>query len=68
MLRFGSSEIIFRDHNLKLFCGLFILFTVLLFHLVHREFLRRATDFSLNKSVNFEGSYDYLKAAKFDLS
>ena len=38
---------------------------ILLFHLVNRAFLKGATNFSMNKSVNFEGSYDHSKATKF---
>ena len=30
------------------------------FHLVNRAFLKDAVNFSLNKSVNFEGSYEHL--------
>ena len=33
--------------------------------LVNRVFLKVATNFSLNKSIKFEGSYDHLKPAKF---
>ena len=35
---------------------------------MNRAFYKGATSFSLNKSVNFEGSYDHLKAAKLFIS
>ena len=58
-----SLENIFWAYNLKISCRWSILFTILLYHLVNRAFLKGAI--SLNKSVNFEGSYDHPKATKF---
>ena len=63
-----SPKNIFGDHDLKIsvveaFCLLFCFS-----HLVNRAFLKGATNFSLNKSVNCKGSYDHLQAANFDLS
>ena len=40
--------------------------TILLFHAVTRAFLKGATNFSFNKSVNSEGSYDHLKQQNFN--
>ena len=60
-----SFEIMFRNHKLTISCRWSILFTILLLHSVNRAFLKGARSFSLNKSANFEGSYDHLKAANF---